>query len=370
VSSLQTDPDNAELASLQTELGELISLTETAIAEQKAVLQAAPPKPAPKENRFKNNNFQKPEQSTDEAPTPTTPASFAVNDTVLARWVSGDNAFYPAKITSMTGSSTNPVYLVSFKSYGTVENLTAKDIRPISGSDSRKRKADGTPGSSASPSPAPLGVISAAADINPALATQARSETSLAGDGPPRPAKAPRKVKANKELEEGKNKWKDFAAKTKGKGKFGKKDSMFRTGDGVNARGMIATLSILDSIFPSIWCANYFFTQLASRAPVKPCEKTRRDLATSTNKPMTRAIRLRQFCRADETVRAIGYVIFHFFRLMIPIWVIFMLFSYLLSSLTESLAMQIRSYLSLSRDSEFLFIEFGSARSRSFVCYF
>lgn len=45
-------------------------------------------------------------------------------------------------------------------------------------------------------------------------------------------------MKANKELEEGKNKWKDFAAKSKGKGKFGKKESMFRTGDSVNARGM------------------------------------------------------------------------------------------------------------------------------------
>ncbi|CAG8277798.1 unnamed protein product [Penicillium salamii] len=240
VSSLQADPDNKELASLQTELGELISLTEIAIAEQKAEQQAAAPKAAPKENRFKNNSFQKADK--EDAPTPAVPASFAVNDNVLARWVSGDNAFYPAKITSMTGSSTNPMYLVSFKSYATVENLTAKDLRPISGSDSRKRKADGTPGSSASPSPAPPGVISAAADINPVLATQARSEPSLASDGPPRPAKAPRKVKANKELEEGKNKWKDFAAKTKGKGKFGKKDSMFRTGEGVNARGSGQTM--------------------------------------------------------------------------------------------------------------------------------
>ncbi|CAG8010216.1 unnamed protein product [Penicillium salamii] len=240
VSSLQADPDNTELASLQTELGELISLTEIAIAEQKAEQQAAAPKTAPKENRFKNNSFQKADK--EDAPTPAAPASFAVNDNVLARWVSGDNAFYPAKITSMTGSSTNPMYLVSFKSYATVENLTAKDLRPISGSDSRKRKADGTPGSSASPSPAPPGVISAAADINPVLATQARSEPSLASDGPPRPAKAPRKVKANKELEEGKNKWKDFAAKTKGKGKFGKKESMFRTGEGVNARGSGQTM--------------------------------------------------------------------------------------------------------------------------------
>ena len=278
---MQTDPDNTELASLQTELGELISLTETAIAEQKAEQQAAAPKAAPKENRFKNS-FHKPE--TEDAPTHPAPASFAVNDTVLARWVSGDGAFYPAKITSMTGSSTNPVYLVSFKSYATVENLTAKDLRPISGSDSRKRKADATPGSSASPSPAPPGVISAAADINPALATQARSEPSLANDGPPRPAKAARKVKANKELEEGKNKWKDFAAKAKGKGKFGKKDSMFRTGDGVNARGRLLPRFIDDH-------ANFFFFQLDLQDLVKPCAKIRHALATSTNRPMMKASR-------------------------------------------------------------------------------
>jgi len=55
-------------------------------------------------------------------------------------------------------------------------------------------------------------------------------------DGPPKPAKAPRKVKANKELEAGKNKWQDFTAKGK-VGKVAKKESMFRTGEGVNARG-------------------------------------------------------------------------------------------------------------------------------------
>ena len=235
---LEVDPDNVELNSLKTELEEYITVLQTQIAELKP---AAPAKPAPKASRFKDDASPKPTEHPEEAPAVnTTPVSFSVNDTVLARWVSGDRAFYPAKINSITGSSTNPVYLVTFKSYATVENLTAKDIRPISGTDSRKRKADGTPGSSASPSPAlpHPGVISAAADINPALATQARNEPTKAGDGLARPAKMPRKVKANKELEEGKNKWKDFAAKTKGKGKgaFGKKESMFRTGEGVNAR--------------------------------------------------------------------------------------------------------------------------------------
>ncbi|KAJ5780112.1 hypothetical protein N7457_005272 [Penicillium paradoxum] len=239
-SGLQADPENQELQSLKSELEDLIALSEVEIAENKRI---APTKPAPKESRFNENSAQKSTEHLQETAVgnaPDIPLSFSVNDTVLARWVSGDNAFYPAKITSITGSSTNPVYLVSFKSYATVENLTAKDIRPISGTDSRKRKADGTPGSSASPSPAPAhpGVISAAADINPALATQARNEPNKAGDGLVRPAKMPRKVKANKELEAGKNKWQDFAAKAKvkSKGKFGKKDSMFRTGEGLNAR--------------------------------------------------------------------------------------------------------------------------------------
>ncbi|KAJ5554748.1 hypothetical protein N7535_007194 [Penicillium sp. DV-2018c] len=242
-SSLQVEPDNEELKSLKAELEELIALSEIEIAEKKRTASAKPAKPAEpahKESRFKGNGAHQSTEHTEEVSAGTltspTPLSFAVNDTVLARWVSGDNAFYPAKINSITGSSANPVYLVSFKSYGTVENLTAKDIRPISGTDSRKRKADGTPGSSASPSPAPAppGVISAAADINPALATQARTDPKP-GDSA-RPAKVPRKVKANKELEAGKNKWQDFAAKVKGKGKFGKKESMFRTGEGLNAR--------------------------------------------------------------------------------------------------------------------------------------
>ncbi|KAJ5569470.1 uncharacterized protein N7459_008900 [Penicillium hispanicum] len=236
-SSLQVDPDNTELQSLKTELEELINLTETSIAELKPSAPAPKPTPAPaKETWSKEPVSRKPAAAhLEEAPPPPS-ASFSVNDSVLARWVSGDNAFYPARITSITGSSSNPVYLVSFKSYATVENLTAKDIRPVSGNDSRKRKADGTSGSSASPSPAPPApnVISAAADINPTLANQARKEPSKAGDGPARPAKVPRKVKATKELEEGKNKWKDFAAKSKGR--FGKKESMFRTGEGVNAR--------------------------------------------------------------------------------------------------------------------------------------
>ncbi|PYI17187.1 hypothetical protein BO86DRAFT_390677 [Aspergillus japonicus CBS 114.51] len=242
-SSLQVDPDNTELQSLKTELEELINLTETSIAELKPPAPPAAPQPAAAKDRGAKDsygtpsNYRKPTAEQPDEPAPSYQSSFSVNENVLARWVSGDNSFYPARITSITGSSSNPVYLVSFKSYGTVESLTSKDIRPISSNDSRKRKADAGSGNSSSQSPAPQpshsSVISAAADINPALANQARQEPTKVSEGSARPTKAARKVKANKELEAGKMKWKDFASK----GKLGrKKDSMFRTGDGLNAR--------------------------------------------------------------------------------------------------------------------------------------
>lgn len=103
--------------------------------------------------------------------------------------------------------------------------------------DSKKRKADATPATPATPTfPGPSNVISAAANINHELASQARKEPSKVSDGPTRPAKVPKKIKANKELEAGKNKWQEFSAKGKS-GKVAKKDSMFRTGESVNARG-------------------------------------------------------------------------------------------------------------------------------------
>lgn len=245
---LQADPENAELLNLKTELEEVITLTETAIAELKPASAPAPttkPSPPPVKEKWSKENhpaFQAgyrkpvtPQSPVEEAQTPTT---FSVNDTVLAKWVSGDNSFYPARITSITGSSSKPVYIVTFKSYATTETLSARDIKPIS-NESRKRKADGSPATPTTPSlPVNSSVISAAADINPELATQVRREPSKVSDGPIRPAKVPRKVKANKELEAGKSKWQDFS--TKGKlGKVAKKESMFRTPDGVNARGML-----------------------------------------------------------------------------------------------------------------------------------
>lgn len=231
---------------MKSELEEVISLTESAIAELKpasAPVPAKKPSPPPVKEKWSKENhpafqagFRRPSALQDQVDEPQTPTSFSVNDTVLAKWKSGDKSFYPARITSITGSSSKPVYIVTFKSYATTETLSAHEIKPIS-NDSKKRKADGTPATPTTPSiPTNTNVISAAANIDPTLASQAKREPSKVSDGPTRPAKVPRKVKANKELEAGKSKWQEFA--TKGKtGKVAKKESMFRTPDGVNARG-------------------------------------------------------------------------------------------------------------------------------------
>jgi survival-of-motor-neuron-related-splicing factor 30 len=244
---LQADPDSAELQELKTELEQVISLTEAAIAELKpssvpAVIPKKTSEPAVKEKWSRENHPALRGKST---PTPApeeadAPTSFKVNDTVLAKWHSGDKGFYPARITSITGSSTAPVYIVKFKNYDTTETLRAKDIKPIV--NPNKRKADGTPVAASINIPSPpvnTNVITAAADINPELAQQTKREPSRVSDGPVRPAKVPKKIKANKELEAGKSKWQDFAAKGGKFAKAAKKESMFRTPEGVNGRGTI-----------------------------------------------------------------------------------------------------------------------------------
>jgi survival-of-motor-neuron-related-splicing factor 30 len=239
---LQADPDSAELQELKTELEQVISLTEATIAELKpASVQAVVPKklvePVKEKWSRENHPAFKKTTAAEEAETTTT---FKVNDMVLAKWHSGDKGFYPARITSITGSSTSPVYIVKFKNYDTTETLRAKDIKPIV--NANKRKADGTPVVASIPPPPPVSsnVISAAADINPELAQQTKREPSKVSDGPVRPAKVPKKIKANKELEAGKSKWQDFAQKGKF-GKAAKKDSMFRTPEGVHGRGKKST---------------------------------------------------------------------------------------------------------------------------------
>ncbi|KAH6702642.1 hypothetical protein EV126DRAFT_459447 [Verticillium dahliae] len=272
VAGLSDDPDNAELKNLQAELQEMISLIDESLAELKpkqAPQPAAPvkaPTPTPPEpEKWSRENHPAFKKTTTTAaaaaaaaPAPpaedeaaAAQATYNVNDTVLAKWVTGDKGFYPARITSITGSSTARVYIVKFKSYDTTETLRAKDIRPVS----NKRKADGTPAAAAAAaaaaataSPAASSfaaagssashngiVTSASASIYPEQQARLDAE-KLGGDAVAKPPKA-KKIKANKELEKGKSKWQEFSSKSKF-GKTQKKDSMFRTPEGVHGRGL------------------------------------------------------------------------------------------------------------------------------------
>lgn len=162
---------------------------------------------------------------------------FEVNDMVLAKW-QGDRSYYPARIINRTGPRTNFQYQVKFKTYDNTEMVKASDIKPMASNQHNKRKAEEISANATPPvlpTPQNSNIISAAASVDPKLANQARKEPNQTSDGALKPAKIARKVKANKELEAGKSKWQNF---TKGKtGKAGKKESMFRTPDGINARG-------------------------------------------------------------------------------------------------------------------------------------
>lgn len=228
---LKDDPNNAELSNLKEELNSLISLIDDSIAEiqpkqapKPAPKQPTPPPPEPEKWSRENHPAFKKAAPVEEKPD--APVSYQVNDTVMAKWVGGDKSFYPARITSITGSKAAPIYIVKFKGYDGTDTLRSGDIRPMS----NKRKADG-PAAPAPPASSGPGVVSSAgATTYPDAKKQVLGETDA-----PKPPKA-KKIKAKKELEAGKNKWQEFNAKSKF-GKSNKKDSMFRTPDGVNARG-------------------------------------------------------------------------------------------------------------------------------------
>lgn len=233
---LRDDPDNAVLGGLRKELTDAIKLLDENIAELQPKQSSNPtseekptsPARTDKWSRHNNASYKK---NSDSEEKPEAPVRYNVNDNVMARWLSGDKSFYPARITSTTGSSTDPIYIVKFKSYDNTETLRSQDIRPMS----NKRKADGAPATAnnaaSSESSAPGVVKSAGATHYP----EAKREADADADGAKAPK--PKKIKAKKELEAGKNKWQEFNNKSKF-GKKGKKDSMFRTPEGIHGRGM------------------------------------------------------------------------------------------------------------------------------------
>ncbi|KAH8835888.1 hypothetical protein DL96DRAFT_95819 [Flagelloscypha sp. PMI_526] len=107
---IQNDPSNSELLVLRSELKELIDLASSAVASSS--------KPE------KKSGFGPPGAS---AP-PT--HNLKAGDECLAKY-STDGQWYPARITSVGGATTNQVYSIVFKGYNTTELVKAAEVKPM-----------------------------------------------------------------------------------------------------------------------------------------------------------------------------------------------------------------------------------------------
>ena len=125
--ALVADPDNAELASLRSELQELINLTTTLISQSGSVTPSS-----------------KSTDTTRKSTTTQNSVTWSAGDECLAKY-SGDGGWYPARINSVAGSAEKRVYSIVFKSYNTTEQLEASSLKPLPSNynllPSAKRKA-------------------------------------------------------------------------------------------------------------------------------------------------------------------------------------------------------------------------------------
>ncbi|BGP25803.1 endonuclease relaxase, MobA/VirD2 family protein [Rhodotorula toruloides] len=131
--SLAKDPSNAELLTLKTELEDLIQLTKDYLRTQAgssggASAAASTASPAPSSAKPSTSaSSHKPAASTS-ANSKTSQKAFKTGDDCSCRYT--DGKWYPARITSISGSADKPVYTVVYKGYDTPEVVSANDIRP------------------------------------------------------------------------------------------------------------------------------------------------------------------------------------------------------------------------------------------------
>ena len=105
--TLSSDPDNQDLASLRDELKSLIELAQSAIAQSAASTSREPAR------KHAHAAYR-----------------WSAGDDCLARY-STDGQWYPARITSVGGSTDNPVFSIVFKGYNTTELIKSAEIKPL-----------------------------------------------------------------------------------------------------------------------------------------------------------------------------------------------------------------------------------------------
>lgn len=220
---LRETPEDETLLALKEELTELIEMLEAegdeaeggALDEPPVQLQSQPqpqPQLETKNDKTSINHEQETKQKSSETllstPTPISgdKGLFKVGDQVLARWVSGDKQFYPAKVTAVTGSNANPMYMVKFPSKdGTVDTVRAEGVKRYNVPSSHAPQSrSGSETSRNKPSFSPS--AAAAASNNPQQSSTNNSNVNGYNKGNKQPSKA-------SILDESKNKWKQFQSR-------------------------------------------------------------------------------------------------------------------------------------------------------------
>ena len=232
---LSLSPDDQELLSLKEQLTELINLLKEELKVEEAVqetknqkwLQKAKPQKQTqaKPTNSPNSTSPPPESASPEPTSAPKQEIFKVGDVVSAKWLSGDGAYYAAKVTQVTGHSTKPNYTVRFLKWedSPMETLPYYQVRPLK--EDAKRKATAA-GFDKPPPPK---------KIDP-QAKEAAEE------------KKRRKLREKQELERTKQNWQSFATKgpKKRTGAVGKpapigSNSMFKTPESHGGRGMFSS---------------------------------------------------------------------------------------------------------------------------------
>lgn len=217
--ALKADPENDELLTLKTELNDLIAITKASIQSSTSVSDGH----AAIATSGESDKKRKLEPS----------ALRQVGDQVSAKWITGDHQFYPAKITSITGSQADPVYTVKFLEYNEIQTLHSHQIRGIN--QHKKRTVDAPKRAPTNGPTSPTSLQTPETSLQPPPPPP--SSTGSTAKGPPGQA-AKKKPSMKENLAQSATSWNSFAksgpktTKKVGRQKAIGEGSMFRTEEG------------------------------------------------------------------------------------------------------------------------------------------
>ncbi|CAO1635363.1 unnamed protein product [Parajaminaea phylloscopi] len=230
--ALQADPENADLQTLKDELTNLISLTRSLAREQAASGSSTSTGQSQSTTKSSAVATSSHNESLVAAPKGHEPArALTAGESCLAKYAA-DGRWYPARVTSVSGSAKDPVYSIIFKGYNNTEMLRSADVKPAPGS----VVTNSSEGASGSSSPAPS---VQAAGYQPSKGTGSKKTPLTAEEEAERERKRKRSEKKAVRHEtktqvanDKANSWQKFAKKGQKKG-YGipGSSSMFKTPD-------------------------------------------------------------------------------------------------------------------------------------------